>query len=252
MTSVSVITPTYARPGFLSLARQCFLSQDHPDIEWLVLDDSEQPHPEFRDGTAPNIRYIHSPTRLSVGHKRNLLVEQARGDVIVHFDDDDCYAPQYVSRMLQALEGTGADFLNLRGFFLFHAPSRRFAFWDLNIKLGLHFDMAPAGGLRLLELTPQNNRNLLDNHFGYGFGYIYRRRVWESVRFPDISLAEDGPFAMLASTRFKVDGVLDPGGLALHVIHNGNSSRCYPQYVLPNHLVLNMFGAERLRPYMSG
>ena len=41
---------------------------------------------------------------ISIGHKRNLLNQQAKGEYVVHIDDDDFVPDFYVSAMLQALE----------------------------------------------------------------------------------------------------------------------------------------------------
>ena len=38
----------------------------------------------------PWIRYVRLPERKTVGAKRNLACEQARGERVVHGDDDDC------------------------------------------------------------------------------------------------------------------------------------------------------------------
>ena len=36
----------------------------------------------------------------TIGEKRNLAIQNASGDVICHFDDDDLYAPTYVETMV--------------------------------------------------------------------------------------------------------------------------------------------------------
>ena len=51
-------------------------------------------------------------TDWSVGLKRNLAVHLASGEVVVHADDDDLYAPCYISRMLGTLAGADAATLS--------------------------------------------------------------------------------------------------------------------------------------------
>jgi glycosyltransferase involved in cell wall biosynthesis len=114
MPKVSIITPTYSRESHLSKIHRCFKSQDYPDLEWLILDDSPGPSEEFTATSDSRIRYRHISKRLSIGEKRNLLVDEAAGDIIVHFDDDDFYNLNYVSSMVGALNEKECDLLNLR------------------------------------------------------------------------------------------------------------------------------------------
>jgi hypothetical protein len=50
-------------------------------------------------GLYPKQRRLH----LDVGEKRNWLVQHATGDYVAHFDDDDYYAPHYISRMVSQI-----------------------------------------------------------------------------------------------------------------------------------------------------
>jgi glycosyltransferase involved in cell wall biosynthesis len=90
---VSIITPTYNRATFLKNALAYFRSQNYRDIEWLILDDSLQEAPAFSDLADRNIFYERIDRKLSVGEKRNLLIEKSHGEIIVQFDDDDYYCP---------------------------------------------------------------------------------------------------------------------------------------------------------------
>jgi len=40
---------------------------------------------------------------LTLGHKRNQLIQLASGEIVAHFDDDNLYAPEYLSTMVEAL-----------------------------------------------------------------------------------------------------------------------------------------------------
>src|SRR5262245_9559729 len=105
---VSVITPTYNRESFLGSALECFLSQDYPNIEWLILDDSTHASKTLQEMSRPNISYEHIGKKMTIGEKRNLLVEKAKGEIIVQFDDDDFYAATYVSTMVAGLDNLEA------------------------------------------------------------------------------------------------------------------------------------------------
>ena len=237
---VSVITPTRGREDFLKQALTCFRGQDYPNIEWLILDDSPRASEFFSDLSAGDISYRHVDKRLSIGEKRNILIEQANGGIIVQFDDDDYYAPNYVSTMVSALAERDADLINLRGWFLYDVRSRFFGYWDLMRKVGPYY-RCDATGVAVAILNSENNRILENNHLGYGFSYVYKRAVWEAVKFPEIDWNEDGEFTLAARSKFKVDGIHDTTGLCLHFFHPGSTSRCFPQYYLPKLLFRDIF-----------
>jgi len=52
----------------------------------------------------PNVRYIYSPEKQTIGTKRNRLNSEARGDIIVAMDDDDYYPPERVSSVVKAFK----------------------------------------------------------------------------------------------------------------------------------------------------
>jgi hypothetical protein len=238
---VSIITPTGNRPRFLLAARNFVLNQTYPDLEWLIVDDGAEPIDRQSDFHAPRIHYQHSADALSIGEKRNRLVQRATGEFIVQFDDDDYYAPDYVQTMVATLVARDADLINLRGWFLYDLRSDFFGYWDLMHKTGPHF-RCDGDGVTLTVFDTRMTAVLADNHLGYGFSYTFRRKVWESVKFPDINWGEDGTFSKTAAERFRLDGVHDRVGLCLHYLHPASTSRCFPQYQLP------AFLAERLFP----
>src|SRR5262245_17522490 len=94
MPRVSAIITTFNRPQFLQKAIRSVLTQDDPDFELLVLDNSSTDNtPEivksFQD---PRIRYIrHEPVGIS--RARNLGVKESRGEFIAFLDDDDEWLP---------------------------------------------------------------------------------------------------------------------------------------------------------------
>jgi hypothetical protein len=241
MPAVSVITPTGGRAAFLAQALENFRSQDYPRLEWLILDDSPEPDETFLGLREANIRYCHDAgARQTIGEKRNKLVERATGEIIVHFDDDDFYAPFYVSRMIDSLFEAEADLINLRGWHLFDQRCGFFGYWDLMQKEGPHYHCGPSG-ISLHQLNASNNQGLADNHLGFGFSYVYWKTVWEAGKFPHENFNEDGEFVLQAVTRFNVSGVQDTADSCLHVLHAGSSSRCYPQYRLPDFELLRRF-----------
>lgn len=234
---VSILTPSWGREDFLPLCHACVTAQTYPEIEWLVFDDSPRPSPYLQPLAGPRLKYLYSPSRYAIGEKRNILAEQAKGDILVHFDDDDFYAPAYVERLAGWLLG-GYDFVKLSGWFLFSAVHGTFGYWDTARGGSHHRWGRTARGYAEAPEAPAADDNLI----GYGFSYAYRRAVWEAVRFPAINACEDAPFAKAARERFRFATFPDAEGLVLHTLHGRSTSLCLPQYELPPILVERLFG----------
>lgn len=235
---VSLITPTFQRERFHARILKCFDWQTHPDIEWLILDDSPAPSPLLATRNRPNIRYFHVPNRMLIGDKRNWLAEQCSGELIAHFDDDDFYAPNYVAEMVSSLSEQKLDFINLRGWFIYDKRVSFFGYWDLVQKTGLHFLCAREG---VSSVDIQDPNYLGDNEIGWGFGYMYRKSLWQAIRFPSQDWNEDGVFSRAAHQHFRAGGKMDTVGICIHEIHGGNSSRSFPQYRVPSFMLKQIF-----------
>jgi glycosyltransferase involved in cell wall biosynthesis len=102
---VSVLTPTYNRRKFIPMAITIYKSQNYPKdrMEWIIVDDgTDKVGDLFAEAskTIPNIKYIALDEKLLIGQKRNLLNDNARGDIMVAMDDDDYYPPERVSHVV--------------------------------------------------------------------------------------------------------------------------------------------------------
>jgi len=92
MPKVSMITVTRDRRAFIPLAKYCFLAQSYPEdkLEWVIVDDGND---QIKDlvSDLPNVKYVLSDEKMTIGAKRNLAIENASHDVLVMLDDDDVY-----------------------------------------------------------------------------------------------------------------------------------------------------------------
>jgi glycosyltransferase involved in cell wall biosynthesis len=244
---ISIITPTHNRDLCLRTLYVLITRQSWANIEWLIYDDSVEPSWFMGAIRDTRVRYWHDTTRRSIGEKRNILVSRAKGEYIVHCDDDDYYSPHYVSVMHTALTTKGADICKLSGFFLFYRNARTLAYWDLLIKTGYHFEWN-GKAFRCILLTDSNNGRLAKAHMGFGFSYVYRRAVWESTPFPHLDRNEDGEFLTAAAKHSPTLLMPDTTGICLHVIHRNNSSRCFPQVVLPSFMSKLLFSWAPVHP----
>ncbi len=102
---VSVITPTYNRISHIRNAIRYYRNQTfpHEQMEWIILDDGTDVAEAIIMDEAfdlPNIRYIRSYEKQTIGKKRNRLNSEARAPIIVSWDDDDFYPPERISHIV--------------------------------------------------------------------------------------------------------------------------------------------------------
>lgn len=102
---VSVLTPTYNRRPFVSMMIACFQHQTYPmdQMEWLIADDGTDPIGDLVQHL-PQVRYLRSETKMTLGEKRNWLNKEARGEILVNMDDDDYYPPERVAHAVEVLQ----------------------------------------------------------------------------------------------------------------------------------------------------
>jgi glycosyltransferase involved in cell wall biosynthesis len=239
---VSIITPTRDRERLLPLVYSCVSSQDWPNIEWLIDDDSIDRSPFLDKLDDSRVKYHYEARQRSLGIKRNQLVGRSLGEYIVHFDDDDYYAPSYISQAVASLVRSNADLRKLTGTFIYDQRYERLFYWDQLEAAKLQFvckSNLPLSS-RVVNVAVQEKAER--HRLGYGFSYVYKRKVWQAAKFPDWDFAEDLCFMEAAiAKQFRVIFVQDVEGLCLHMIHEANLSGCFPQFMIPTFLLERLF-----------
>jgi 2-polyprenyl-3-methyl-5-hydroxy-6-metoxy-1,4-benzoquinol methylase/glycosyltransferase involved in cell wall biosynthesis len=191
---VSCIMPTANRRHFVPQAIRLFLAQDYPERELVILDDGDDaiadlvpPHPQ--------IRYLRHHRREPVGAKRNRACEEARGEIIAHWDDDDWYAPQRLRLQVEVLAAANADVCGLDRVLFFDPGGHRA--WEY---------VYPSGGARWV----------------CGATLCYRKSLWHRAPFPQINIGEDTRFiASLGGARVMA---MTETGIFVGMIHSANTS----------------------------
>lgn len=163
---VTCIMPTCNRRRFVQRAVEYFLRQDYDRCELVVVDDGTDPVGDLMP-LDRRVRYFGLPSRASVGAKRNLACEQASGDVILHWDDDDWHAPRRVRYQVEALLEHGADVCGIN----------QILFYDCR------------DGSAWTYGYPSTERFWL-----HGSSLCYRRSFWQRNRFADVNDGEDTLF----------------------------------------------------------
>ena len=192
---VTCVMPTADRRPFVARAIGLFLAQDYPNCELLVVDDGTDRVADLVP-SLPRVRYVALPARLVLGAKRNVACEDARGDVILHWDDDDWSAPWRVRYQVEQLVSAQADVCGLD----------RVLFYDPAAREGWQY-VHPRGG------TP----------WVYGATLAYTKGFWRRNPFPAIAVGEDSRFVW-ANVPKRIRA-LDDNTFFVGTVHSGNTSR---------------------------
>lgn len=182
---ISVIIPIYNREEYLEtcinsvidqidVATEIILIDDGSvDNSGLICDDYAQKH--------SNIKVVHTKNH-GLSQARNIGLETACGDYVFFLDSDDSLVPDALISLQNALEKNNADYC-----------------------VGNFAIYLPSGSLKSVVQIPDNYANrLLDSStavqslmetefplFEVVIGKLFRKELWDSIRFPVGKTAED-------------------------------------------------------------
>lgn len=195
---VSVVCPTWNRRAFLPYLLYIFQYQDYPadKRELVILDDSEHSNEDLIammvDPALCTVRYVHSPERLDLGKKRNMLNEMAKGDYIICFDDDDYYPPNKLSAQVAAMQENNALFSGSDTIYIWYS----------------HLD-------KIYQTHAFGERHALNGTFGYHRNFLKNHRYEDNA-----VLAEEQAF--LNNFTAPVQQI-DPRQAILCISHSANT-----------------------------
>lgn len=189
---VTCIMPTANREELMLKAIQYFLNQDYPYKELVIIDDGT----ESAIRSIPNlysIRYFYLKQPKNIGAKRNQACEKAAGSIIVHWDDDDWYAADWISHQVNILLKSEADICGLN----------KIQYYSVNTHT---------------KYWMTENRNVKRSWLS-GATLAYRKSFWKKHRFKDLQIGEDDDFIRNTGARIVAHNYYD-GFLA--TIHSSN------------------------------
>jgi glycosyltransferase involved in cell wall biosynthesis len=193
-TLISCIMPTnVARRDFILFAIHHFQKQSYPNTELIVLDDAAGAI-EHLIPVVDNIRYHKTNRKLSTGAKRNLACEQAHGEYILNWDDDDWYAPDWITQQVYVLQQSGADICGLKDFY-FYRPSE-YAAWKYRY---------------------YNSKR----DWVAGATMAYKRSHWQRYPYKDMQVGEDNDFAWNSKGKVFAHSYIDG---FVSILHSNNTS----------------------------
>lgn len=173
MTLLSIlICSLHSREASLATLLRNLKDQECPEVEVLVEVDSGE---------------------MTIGEKRNLLLDRSRGEYVCFIDDDDCVPADYVSAILKALT-TRPDCVGFMVAFSQNGIDRGHAIHSLR------FDRYGQRRLQGRKMEYERTPNHLNP---------VRRELAMQVRFPDASWREDTDYAERLRPMLKSEVFID-------------------------------------------
>jgi glycosyltransferase involved in cell wall biosynthesis len=191
---VSCIMPTADRHKYVPHAIRYFLRQDYSNKELVIIDDGNESVNDLIP-VDPSIRYFRLKNKQSVGIKRNLACEAARGDIIAHWDDDDWMSPRRLSYQIEALLQSNGEVCGLQRMLFYQMFTGNTWFYSFSSPLS-----------RLMA----------------GGSLVYTRDFWRASPFQPISLGEDTRFIWGRPIEQAV--YLSDFSIYVAIVHSNNTS----------------------------
>ncbi len=167
---VSAVMPTANRAAYVPMAIKCFLAQTYANRELVILETGEQDISRHLPDDA-RIRYYHYSRKARLGDLRNLVCGLAYGSIMIHWDDDDWYAPGRIADQVARLQGSGKA---VTGY-------HRFFYWDEVGRRAYEYNYTGQG------------------HYASGSTQCYFRTWWDVHPFPSVGVSEDSQFSFDAA-----------------------------------------------------
>jgi hypothetical protein len=210
LPDISILTLTKDRRPFMALAKYCYLLQTYPEdkMEWVIVDDGDDPIEDTLIGV-PNVTYVKCDPGMTIAGKRNLAVEKATYDVLIHMDDDDVYPENTVLHRVAMM---------------LKEPARECAFcttipcYDI-VKYSSFMNVPPM----ILPMSERVSEATL----------IYTRKFWEENKFDETVKVGEGDAFIRG--REQMCRELSPQEVIVSLVHPKNtSSRKIPDFKEPN------------------
>lgn len=226
MGRVSVVTPSMcSRQHFHEMLWASFEAQTWKDKELIVVESYEdEPSAFLAQKAKEDSRLVHvcfqrsEGEDFSVGLKRDMTLHLASGEFIVNFDDDDIYAPTYITKMVTEMCARRLQGLTLSSWYNYFVTTGAVGYADPR---------------KVWEepVEDMSQEAMDDVLFGYGFSYVHRRRPALALPYPNVGFAEDAPFFLglrKALGNEKIGLKHDTEGLCMHLVHRANSAGHMP------------------------
>ena len=207
---VSCIMPTANRQKYVPIALDHFLNQDYQNAELIIIDDGKESILPLLPKSS-KIRYYYTEPLGTIGTKRNYACSKAHGEIIMHWDDDEWYAHDWITRQVDFLISSGADITGIE--FVHYCSPITDTFWI---------------GSSLNRNNPSKPHQWLN-----GPTIAYWKSFWETYPFKDLQKGEDDEFVNNPNAKTYAHDYIDG---FVKILHPSNTTTKY--FENPKHKIL--------------
>jgi hypothetical protein len=118
LPTVSILLPTM-RPRLMTQAMSYISAQTYPNLEVLVLAHGDWRSPGLDMDREMQVRVIPVSGRLPLGQVCNIGIQEAHGELITKWDDDDHYGPDHIWDLVIAKRASHADLVGKAAEFVY-------------------------------------------------------------------------------------------------------------------------------------
>ncbi|RDW16405.1 glycosyltransferase family 2 protein [Oceanobacillus arenosus] len=168
---ISIITCTQ-RPVFMNQIFNNYIRQEVNDKELIIIlnQDNMDINEWNEEAKRYNNVFIYQlPEEYTLGRCMNYGIEKAHYNIIAKFDDDDYYASKYLKESVDALNNTDASIIGKSAAFIYFEEEKA------------------------LTIYRENKENKLYK-FIKGGTLVFKKSVWNKVKFPDRVEGSDSHF----------------------------------------------------------
>jgi hypothetical protein len=139
----------------------------------LNQDDMDQNLWKQRAMRSREVIIYQLPEKMTLGECLNYGVKKSRFGIVAKFDDDDYYAPNYLTRQMEAMNNTNADVVCKRKVFMYFEKDKTLA----------------------VHLPEIGNKKFITTCSGIkGATLVFKKKIFEKVKFPALNCGEDTIF----------------------------------------------------------
>lgn len=205
---LSVVVPVYNCELYLKECIESLCNQTYKNVEIILVNDgATDKSPEICDKYAKKdsrIRVIHQENQgLSVA--RNNGIEASTAQYITFIDSDDSVLPETLELSMEMIKKHNLDFIRF-----------------LAYRSGVGGRGTGAVELSLEDKYHERIKKCIANEWTIAWGRVYRKELWDDVRFPEGRIYEDSFVAPRIIERTKRCGTINrelyyyrknPGGI---------------------------------------
>ena len=230
---VSVIVPVYDVLPYLKEALDSIVNQSYDNLEIIIIDDGS------KDGSGDICDAYRYDSRIQVIHQQNMGLSAARnvgldrmtGEYVAFLDPDDTLHPEMIQRMMSAMEASRADIV-ICGYETFLSDSL------LGGEMQNDYHLFKNA---VYSTTEALNELIADVINQSVWNKLYRKTLWEDIRFPEGYVFEDVQTTYRVIERAQRIQTL-PECLYFHRVRQGSitrtsSPRNYMDWSIAHHIL---------------